>query len=365
MSAVQASAPQRLPSSIQLQAYAPVHREGVMRLSGQVFGPGSEVGLGQRLAWIDRAAEDDLRPMRWVLVAGDAVVGFLGAVPLRYRLGDRVQVAYTPSEYMVHPRHRFHGIRLMRAFFDDCADCVTCDDVEATVKVTEWLGARPVGRMVRHTKVLDARVLKQRAEWAHAALPGLGVATWGLAAADRIRARRHRRTEVVPVETFDARFDAFFAATGDGRTASVVRDARFLNWRYGPASPHPDREIRVVTDGADLAGYVVFHRSTREGRVGRILDLQVRDPADQSTFDALLVHAVAGLRALGAWSARFHHLESAAGHVPAILREQGFGAREHHVLLVRFRDPGCAALAGAAERWRLSFGDTEASFAAR
>jgi hypothetical protein len=85
---------------------------------------------------------------RWVAVTEDGqVVGHLAAAPQYYRIGEQRVVAHTPCDYMVHSRHGFQAISLMRAFFRATENCVACDMVPAVIEVESRLGAEVAGQL--------------------------------------------------------------------------------------------------------------------------------------------------------------------------------------------------------------------------
>src|SRR5918998_257675 len=93
---------------------------------------------------------------RWVAVAdGDRVVGHLAATPQYYRVGGQRVVAHTPGDYMVHPRHGFQALSLMRTFFRTTENCVACDMVPAVIQVESRLGGEGAGQLQYAAKLLN------------------------------------------------------------------------------------------------------------------------------------------------------------------------------------------------------------------
>jgi hypothetical protein len=93
---------------------------------------------------------------RWVAVDEDGgVVGHLAAVPQYYRIGGQRVAAHTPCDYMVHSRHGFQALSLMRAFFRTAENCVACDMVPAVIGVETRLGAEVAGQLQYAAKLLN------------------------------------------------------------------------------------------------------------------------------------------------------------------------------------------------------------------
>src|SRR5919202_1315815 len=94
--------------------------------------------------------------LRWVAVAdGDQVVGHLAATPQYYRINGQRVVAHTPCDYMVHFRHGFQALSLMRTFFRATENCVACDMVPAVIGVESRLGAEVAGQLQYAAKLLN------------------------------------------------------------------------------------------------------------------------------------------------------------------------------------------------------------------
>ncbi|MCI0440976.1 MAG: GNAT family N-acetyltransferase [Chloroflexi bacterium] len=340
--------------------------EGVFSLYETVFGVWGGQLFRNRWEWAHRSHPLPERSPKWVLVDGDRVVGFLAAMALPYLIGGKRVVANTTCDYMVHPDYRFHGIKLMREFFRASENCVTCDDMEATLKVTQWLGAKPVGPMVRYTKLLDARFLKRRGALSRVPGPLLWPVTQALRLSDGIRTgKRAAGITVTPLADFDERFDRFADSLSQQVPAMIARDSAFLKWRYGPQSPHKKVSIGAVTDDdGELAGYVVFYVSATPGdeNVGHIIDIQALPMDDSKTASALMRYAVRNLLKQGAWVAYYRMLPASISALDAdALKDWGFRPRGRHVFMVKMKESEIAAIAQSEASWNYSFGDSEAS----
>ncbi len=340
-------------------------KEGVQALYAQTFGEAAAAAFASRWQW-SRSTDlgQDSAPA-WVLSHGQAAVGFLATVPLPYRIAGERVIAHTPCDYAVLPGYRFNGILLMRRFFEVCENCVSCDDIPATIKVTEWLGARRAGRMVRVVKILDARSLRTRRGWNRVPSPALWPLTASILLADRVRVlQAPGGGGASPAAGFDCHFDRFFQRLARTVPATVERSLAFLRWRYGAASPHAGAEVGVITSSdGELRGYIVFHCSPTVSHASCILDLQTDPPGDGGLTGALLDYAVDRLRAKGAWVVRYHFVPSAYAPPLSLLHARGFVTRGGHQMLVRFEDTDLQATAAAQANWSYSYGDSEASHA--
>jgi hypothetical protein len=349
-------------AGVSVAPYKPEYFAQVIGLYKLVFGGQEAKKFAARRPW---SQEHNLCPQdtpEWVLLDDNRVVGFLATIPLPYWIGGELVAAHTPSDYMVHPDYRFHGVKLMQAFFKACPSCVSCDDMEATIKVTKWLGAREAGSLSRHTNVLNAGALAERIGLGAMAAPMLWPAVQIMRISRGLWKYGHGPLEKVHALTeFDGRFDAFFKSRRPSAAAMVAKDQRFLEWRYGPHSPHKEREIGAIIDrkGA-LSGYVVFHLSP-DSRTGYVLDLETAARNRARLAASLLSYALSRLDRRGARQVKCYHLAPGQTYPSGLLRGLGFLRRGSHKLLVRFQDPALAKTAHQKGAWSYSYGDSEAS----
>jgi GNAT superfamily N-acetyltransferase len=356
------AAPKRAKSA-KVQPFEKSHLPEVIGLYEEVFGKVGARDFAERWRWSQEENGYPAETLRWSLLDGTKLVGFLATVPQRFRVAGTEVLVHSSCDFMVHPDYRFHGIALMREYFRACDNCVSLDDMPATIAVLKMMKAVPIENAVRCVRVLDAEVAKERIPRL-ANVPALAFlpATLALRAYDAARALT--LPKVREVREFDGRFDRFFAATVDARAISLVRDSRYLSWRYGPLSPHRSRTVGVI-EGAqgELEGYVVSATGFSHGEPsGYIFELHVRPGAAPDVTSALLTFACRQIRREGGHLARLHWMRSATGVPESLLRTNRFSRRTHeHVLLVKFRDAALQAAAAEASRWDYGFGDAEAS----
>lgn len=355
-------------STVSLRAYRDADLGEVFRLYEDVFGASFALRFRARFHWAFEQNPLAEHTRRWVLAKGGEVVGFLGALPLAYVVGGERLIAHTPCDFMVAPALRFHGIRLMQEALRVCGSCVSSDDVPATICVTRWLGAEPVGSLVRYMKPLDTRLLEERG----VVRPLPRLLHWPISAGLRVAQRARRELARGPARKLvvrdgvgiDERFarlnEALAAITG----ATVERDLRFFHWRYGPGSPHAHRRLSLlVDDDEELLGYAIHLPPEGPSRVGAILDVQVHPNAPAGAREALLVHAVRRLRRAGAYAVRYDELRASRADVDPLLRRLGFTPRGEQQLLVRMHDERAQEVASRLESWSLRYGDSESSHA--
>jgi len=346
---------------------------------------------------------------RWVAVDEDGrVVGHLAATPQYYRIGGQRVVAHTPGDYMVHPRHGFQALSLMRAFFRTVDNCVACDMVPAVIGVETRLGAEVAGQLQYAAKLLNVSRLpappipspvrrllnlgeqtvtargyasrpdasetepQDAAECAASPsvrprapipAPAKALLNGGLRLVDEaLGSGAGGGLEAEVIEGFDESFDELFEKVAAGVPCVAEKDAAFLRWRYGPGSPQFPVTVLAVKGGETLLGYAVL-MVTSTGQDGNVLDLSVL-PGRREVAQALLRESVRFFRRAGVQIVRYRFLESPTAPRSSDLRRLGFFCRKgrSHSLLVKFADRGLHEMANDTSNWSYTLGDGEGSF---
>ena len=346
---------------------------------------------------------------RWVAVAdGDRVVGHLAATPQYYRIDGQRVVAHTPGDYMVHPRHGFQALSLMRKFFRTTENCVACDMVPVVIAVESRMGAEVVGQLQYAAKLLNVsrlpapaipsavrRLLNLREETVtargYASRPGspdaesLNLGEHAVPPPARPRAPIPAPAKALlngglrlvdealgsgvggslkaeVIEGFDESFDELFEKIVASVPCVPEKDSSFLRWRYGPGSPQFPVTVLAVKGGETLLGYAVL-MVTSTGQDGNVLDLSVL-PGRRDVAQALLRESISFFRWVGVQIVRYRFLESPTSPNSRDLQRLGFFCRKgrSHSLLVKFADRGLHEVALDATNWGYTVGDGEASF---
>lgn len=134
----------------------------------------------------------------------------------------------------------------------------------------------------RHlVKTKDVRRHLQEKGHAQAALKSLGFGLLAMLTRIRFQRMNERHTTALPTEIrhFDTRFDRFWEAVSADYQLIVVRDCRFLNWRY--ADPRAGcYRVRAIIENEEVQGYIVIRidRSNADYPEGYLVDLLYRRP---------------------------------------------------------------------------------------
>ena len=338
--------------------------EQVLALYTHVFGETYADKFEQRWQW---AFDDNLAPNdthKWVIASDENVVGFLAAMPMTYTIGGEQITAHAPSDYMVHPDYRFHGIKLMKQFFKTCPNCVTCDDIEATIKITQWLGAEEIGTVNTYLKVLSGRAFSGISRFRHLPVIVLSAATQVLKVADAFLFFRTPKVKIARVDASDERFNRFFDRVSQAVPASLSKNAKLLEWRYGGRSPQSDCEVvAAISQEGEFDGYAVLHISSGPRPSGYLLDLQAIPGVDFNIEKGLLRYATRRMRQKGALTLRYHNVTSPHSPSEGMLKKLGFREKNKggRILMAKFEDDRLSSIAKSASNWRYSLGDAEVS----
>jgi hypothetical protein len=237
--------------------------------------------------------------------------------------------------------------------------------ISSTSQISQaQFGYELVCQIPRMVKVLDHRLLLQRRRWTRPFSPL--ARSW-----DRWQSYRHPSSPLLPqgthveqIDRFDGRFDAFWQQVQGDYVIRMVRDARFLNWRYVEV-PHAvtTRLARINEATGEIRGYIVLSESRDRIRRGRILDFMTPREGGERIADTLLAAALEHFRSrdvalVACWMLPHCHLH------PSLVRS-GFRPRCDEGRDVVFRNsdlqtPAISSqLATTTENWFLTMGDSD------
>jgi hypothetical protein len=293
-------------STFTVRELEPGDRSAVIALLRSMWG-----GTREGLATVDRLEEQwewrFLRnpegsssvPRGFVLERDEKIVGHVSCTPMRVKIRNSVVPAFSPGEWVTDPaRGRGYGPLLMRRVMALPGVGIAAPN-EIAYPAMKRLGWSDVCRLESWVRIVRAdRLLLSgiRRRLRRAAAPARGLETTG--EPPRARVRADDGIEIVPVERFDERFDDLWDRVAPELGAAVVRDRRFLNWRYVDI-PARRYAIAAAERRGELQGYAVYYARRRDDVVfGHVIDVLVAG-ADPSTRDALLAYAVGELKRSG------------------------------------------------------------------
>lgn len=224
------------------------------------------------------------------------LLGGFSYIPVRMRIAGRERVAHWIVDLIISSRGRGAGVgaRLI-------------DWARARLGQTLAIGTTAGGREAFLKRRFGERL---DLEYWQRSLDGSGSLDAG-----RLRA--------VAVDRFSPEVDRFCRRASAGYAACVVRDSRYLNWRYGDAPFPKGTYLRyLLRDEAGLRGVLVLRTGKVSRGRGAIKELFVHR-GDLTAFKAGLAHASSLLRKAGARSVQILIDERCPGWAAA-LRGAGF-----------------------------------------
>jgi GNAT superfamily N-acetyltransferase len=109
--------------------------------------------------------------------------------------------------------------------------------------------------------------------------------------------------DVESVEGFDSSFDRFFQVCQSNITFGLVKDSRYLTWRY---LEHPDRDyhILVALEKGDMVGYMILFSAQDKSSICECEILSGKEQAVYALLEyAAIVARQAGSRVIDIWVA--------------------------------------------------------------
>lgn len=246
--------------------------------------------------WFDNPAFGDLDAMQlgWLLESDQHIVGFLGNIPTRFRIGEENIVVFNPTTWFVDLEHR--GSPQSRELFlrfgqaaDQSLSFITTPGGHVVRFYREVMGYQdfPDKPTEYASTVFDFAAALQLANsrkkrWLHA--PFLPFYRW--------QQRRSRQTvehgySVIEVDAIGDQFDQLWGATQQQTMATHCRDAESLRWLMAGQTADTKTMFAAYSD-TQLLGYGLF---MQRGDLGRVVLECVDLWWNQNTEQHLLIPA--------------------------------------------------------------------------
>ncbi len=245
-------------------------------------------------------------PLGWVLeTAAGEIGGYIGNLPLEYRLEGREIRAITPYSWAADPAFRGYSLALLDRFMRqpgvDLIVCATANAAAGQVYRAFHFDPVPSGRWDKSGFWITGYRGFSRSALRSAGIPFNRLLAYPAAAAlyalDVIRGTRGSREsgQLELCARFDARFDRFWdeLQNENRSTLLAVRTREALAWHFGPALKTGDAWIVTASEGDRLVAYAILDRQDHPAldlkRI-RFVDFQALDG-----FDSLLRPALGRL----------------------------------------------------------------------
>ena len=322
---------------VQLRGFEADDREAVMELRRLTFEGLDQDWENRRWDWeFERNPNqrDDL-PFTWLLEDGPRVVGNFGMIPVQVKIGEQTAQAYDGIDLCLHPEYQGQGLAnpLADAFMDSAHGQFPF--VTAPVPVTTHLLVQRGGTLIGGGT--------EEILWIYES--GVGNAE------SRVPNRR-----VAEIRGFDESHDELWRRVSPAYPLLIVRDSRYLNWRYRDYPGGRPVLLESRDDAGVLGGFAVFQSDRAEDRA-YLLELFCA-PDDAETARALLLRAQERVTSEGLSRLA---IVTRVPLLQAVLREVGFSAHggELPAYVGKVNVPGAGVDAG---QWYVSLGDGDGLF---
>ncbi len=232
--------------------------------------------------WIENPARTAEHVFGWVLESGqEGIVGYLGLVPVRFKIGDQEVVGGTPHSWAVKRAHATQGLNLYKQM-------VAWGDRHLLIQSTAGAVVSNLNSRINFgfqkipVQGFDRRFLwlirpeipalwklQQSPDTAWCARAPVG--RWLVTAAARGRYFRHRRIDfktaglpVEPVAEFTDEFAQLWEEIKDQYGVTTVRDLAFLRWRHLKVPPvFRTTHVLACRERGRLRGYLALTEPLR------------------------------------------------------------------------------------------------------
>ena len=280
-----------------------------------------------RWMFADSARRVGAAPLFWLYRDGGAIVGQMGSIPVRLKVGERCLSTGWLVETMVLDSHRAQaaGSRLMVQAHEDQPFSLSLGQTSEMREICLRLGWSQVAplqiaqRVVHPDQVLRGKLPKPAA-WA---------AGLGLKATSRVRGWMDEGVplSVRAIERFDGRHDRLWADVSSSMRCAVVRDASYLNWKYVDQPGQAFMRLEI-SDGTRVVGVAVWmlRAPDQAYRYGRafLVDL-VAPMEDETLLQQVIKTACQAIEGDGVDALLCHHINP---QLTGALRATSFHLRQ-------------------------------------
>lgn len=283
--------------------YRKADREDVFAFLRTVYSSSRSERLIAQWEWKYDANPFNRFPEPYIILLkhGERIAGMFGGFPVRFVIGGNQRWVSHGGDWIVHPDYRDRRLsRLVWWPHQHYSPLrFSWQNEFSFQKGTRELGPDRA-RLVPLVKPIDATSILRSATRI-GRLGGAGAPLLGGAVSLLNTWRQRSRVpgiDVHRIEHFDERFDALWRRTCWHYPVMVVRDARYLNWRFCDR-PDVTYTVLVAARGPDIAGYLVVRSAEKdEGRWGYLVDFLVEDKSP-AIFSLLVEAGLSHLRREG------------------------------------------------------------------
>ncbi|MBI4304543.1 MAG: GNAT family N-acetyltransferase [Chloroflexi bacterium] len=267
------------------------------------------------------------RAIMWLAVADGIAVGHSAMIPTLVKIGDTSVRGGLAVDNWTHPDFRRQGIffTLHTKILEDAAR----EGIQLAYTFPNQL-SYPGFMKLKYSDLFPVPSMRKVVNWVLAAearikVPLIQTVTNVFSPLGGMQERNHAVPEISvrEVPSFDGRFDEFWTKVSRQYNVLVVRDSRYLNWRYA-FNPRYRYRMYVAERGSEILGYVVLNCTKADIMRGFVADLLVL-PDEEDALRALVGKCIESSRAQRVATLHCWMLERA--HFHNSLLKMGFRER--------------------------------------
>jgi hypothetical protein len=211
----------------------------------------------------------------WVLEASEGIVGFLGLVPQRFKIGNKLVTGASGTTWGVHPNYRAHSLTLYKAYMgwgdNNFLIDTTAGELASKLHSSLKLGMKKIPFDDFDNRMLWITSVKQLTRWKaqKESKPLYRIASREpfLSVASIVTKRKFRNNGQLRLEggnlhteaasEFGLEFDDLWSRINGQYEITNLRDSQFLRWRHSNL-PKVLGESKVFAcrDGGELLGFI-------------------------------------------------------------------------------------------------------------
>lgn len=343
-----------------IRTYTPQDQPALLHLIGQQDAARAET-LRRRWQW--QLADNPYLPVQgpYILVLEEQgeLVGALLSFPFPLQIHKQQVVAHCLMDFIVHPNFRGGGVGLALHMIGLPAYVLGTPNRSSLPLWRQFAGSLDLCQVETLSRVLNMRVYLHNKGW-HAGLALAAGLFWRACQPLLLcRVSKDQNVQVRLLTEFDSQFDELWKSVHTEIGIGVVKDFRYLHWRYVQAPEH--YLILAAYVDSRLTGFLVGRLSASLPGKAYIVDMLIQNNS-RSVLDALLAEAVRQFAEQGA--ASIDCLLTRQDYYWRSLRQHGFIFKRWSYALV-----GTPYFAKqhvgsdlAAQHWRWFKGDGELDF---
>lgn len=337
-----------MTNRLMIRRYEKSEREQVFEFMRSAYSPDRSAQLIYQWNWKYDANPFNCETDPYILLVRDGgkVVGMMGAIPLRACIAGKERLIRSGCDWIIHADYRGRG--LMRRMDE------------------QYVKDHPIG--FGWSNVLSNRIYERATNAGSVRIVPLVKplipARFRLFNRKRALSEAGDEINVVELDSFDDKFDALWGNVRCQYPVMIVRDQRYLSWRFD-SRPDAKYTRACAMRGTDLLGYIVYRLAVKDGsRRGYLVDWMIKDQSFDD-LSRLVRYAADDLQEQGATfiSARmtmpaFRRMFYRLGFVP-----WHWGAREYLVGRIDLTDSDLQVFKDPAQWYAtMGDGDEETSF---